>query len=161
VRLKEGFLWHVEAASAQKSRDPRDEMLSLTPFLDCACRLGHDPAAELSQIGATGAPWLVETFDAFVRRSDVTLAAFGWSIVETPDGPAYRFAWPAWPKPKQPSIRPQGPSQAVAQFTNSGQRHLTLANARVHHFGAPRSRCVVGLTEQRSGCRRGTTAHPM
>jgi hypothetical protein len=36
----------------------------------------------------------LDTFDGFVRRSDVTLAAFGWSVVETPDGPAYRFAWP-------------------------------------------------------------------
>jgi hypothetical protein len=102
-RLKEGFNRHVVAASAETSWDPRGEMLDLTPFLDCTRRLGFDPAVELGPIAATGAPWLRKTFDAFVRREDVTLAAFGWSIVETPDGPAYRFAWPAWPLKDRPS----------------------------------------------------------
>ena len=106
-RLQDSFRRHVEAASVHHSWDPRDEMLSLTPFLDCVRRLGYDPAAELGPIAATGAPWLVETFDAFVRRSDITLAAFGWSIIETPEGPAYRFAWPAWPKPTRPSRAPE------------------------------------------------------
>jgi hypothetical protein len=52
-------------------------------------------------IAAGGAGWVQTTFEAFIRRPDVTLAAFGWSIIETPDGPAYRFAWSAWPAPKR------------------------------------------------------------
>ena len=104
-RLQEGFRRHVARSSAQGSGDPRDEMLSLTPFVDCARRLGHDPAGILGPIAAEGAPWVQATFEAFVRRTDITLAAFGWSIIETPEGPAYRFAWPAWPVPRRPGIQ--------------------------------------------------------
>jgi hypothetical protein len=94
--LEDGFRRHVAAASAKHAWDSRDEMLSLTPFIDCARRLGLEPAVVLGPIAADGADWLRTTFDAFVRRADVSLGAFGWSIVETRDGPAYRFAWPAW-----------------------------------------------------------------
>ena len=94
-RLRLGFERLVEAEATAKGWDPRDTMISLTPFLDCARRLGADPAALLGPSAATGPDWFRETFDAFVARSDVTLAAFGWSIHETPDGPAYRFAWPS------------------------------------------------------------------
>jgi hypothetical protein len=100
TRLQEGFRRHVADTSAQKSWDPRDEMLDLTPYLDCARRLGYDPAIELGPIARTGAPWLTKTFTEFVRRKDVTLVAFGWSVIDTPDGPAYRFAWPKWEPPK-------------------------------------------------------------
>src|SRR5664279_2991695 len=101
ARLQEGFRRHVARSSAQGSGDPRDEMLSLAPFVDCAQRLGHDPALALGPIATEGAMWVQATFEAFARRADVTLAAFGWSIIEPPDGPAYRFAWPAWPVPKR------------------------------------------------------------
>jgi hypothetical protein len=66
-------------------------MVEMTPFIDCARRLGHDPALALGPIAATGADWLRETFDAFVERSDITLAAFGWSIKQDGRGPAYQF----------------------------------------------------------------------
>jgi hypothetical protein len=29
---------------------------------------------------------------AFGERNDVTLAAFGWVVVESPEGPSYRLA---------------------------------------------------------------------
>jgi hypothetical protein len=93
-RLQLGFSRLVEAESTSHGWDQRDAMINMTPFVDCARRLGHDPAEALGSVAATGAEWFRETFDAFVRRSDVTLAAFGWSIVETPEGPAYHFAWP-------------------------------------------------------------------
>jgi hypothetical protein len=100
-RLVDGFRQHIERASTSATGDPRDEMLSLTPFFDCCRRLGHDPAVEFGPIATTGAPWVRETFEMFVRRTPVTLGAMGWSIVETPDGPAYRFAWPRWTPPKR------------------------------------------------------------
>jgi hypothetical protein len=93
-RLQQGFSRLVDAESTSHGWDQRDTMINMTPFVDCARRLGHDPAMVLAPAAANGAEWFRETFDGFVRRSDVTLAAFGWSIVETPDGPAYRFAWP-------------------------------------------------------------------
>jgi hypothetical protein len=94
-RLALGFGRLVEAAAGAEgqARDPRDAMIGLAPFLDCARRLGLDPAAVLGPIASTAPAWYRETFDAFVRRTDVTLAAFGWTVIETPDGPAYRFSW--------------------------------------------------------------------
>jgi hypothetical protein len=93
-RLQAGFGRLVEAESTDPGWDPRDAMIDMTPFIDCARRLGVDPAVALGPIAATGADWFRDTFEEFVARSDVTLAAFGWSIVETPQGQAYRFAWP-------------------------------------------------------------------
>jgi hypothetical protein len=69
-------------------------MIDMTPFVDCARKLGLDPAAALGPIAATGADWFREAFEEFVARSDLTLAAFGWSIVDTSNGREYRFAWP-------------------------------------------------------------------
>jgi hypothetical protein len=93
-RLQAGFSRYVQAESVAPGWDPRDAMINMTPFVDCARRLGHDPASVLGPIAATGADWFRETFDSFARRTDVTLAAFGWSIAETHEGPSYRFAFP-------------------------------------------------------------------
>lgn len=94
-RLEEGFAQFVLVDSSAPGWDPRDTMIDLVPFIDCARRLGHDPADVLGPIAATGAEWFRATFEAFVGRSDITLAAFGWSLIETTEGPTYRFAWPS------------------------------------------------------------------
>jgi hypothetical protein len=93
-RLELGFRRLVEAESRARGWDPRDAMISLAPFLDCARRMDLDAVEVLGPIASGGPDWYVEIFDAFARRSDVTLAAFGWSLVTTPEGPAYHFAWP-------------------------------------------------------------------
>jgi hypothetical protein len=90
-RLQEGFTRYVGMVSGDAAWDARDEMVNMTPFIDCARRLGVDPAAVLGPIAATGGDQLRELFDMFVARTDVTLEAFGWSIAETPSGPAYRW----------------------------------------------------------------------
>jgi hypothetical protein len=94
-RLRLGFGRVVGAAATERGWDQRDAMISLMPFVDCATRLGHDPAEALRPAVAAAPDWYREMFDSFVGRSDLTLAAFGWSVVETPEGPAYRFAWPS------------------------------------------------------------------
>jgi hypothetical protein len=94
-RLRLGFSRLVEAEAKDQAWDPRDAMISLTPFIDCSHRLGLDPAEVLGPIAMTGPEWYRETFQAFVKRTDITLAAFGWSLVTTTEGPAYRFASPA------------------------------------------------------------------
>jgi len=94
-RLRSGFSRYVAAEAASRGWDPRDSMIDMTPFIDCARRLGHDPLVVLGPIAAAGPAWFQETFDTFVRRSDVTLASFGWSVVETPSGQTYRFEWPS------------------------------------------------------------------
>jgi hypothetical protein len=90
------FAWLARTESAHPTPDWRDTMINLTPFIDCARRLGKDPAQLLGPIAERdGAEWFRQTFTTFVARSDVTLSAFGWSLVETPTGRAYRFAWPS------------------------------------------------------------------
>ncbi|HET9681975.1 MAG TPA: hypothetical protein VFP19_08045 [Candidatus Limnocylindrales bacterium] len=98
--LATGFAAQVDWLRAHGPIDPRDEMLDLAALVDCARRLGADPAELLGPIAAAGPPWLADLFATFVRRTDVTLGAFGWSIVEESDGQAYRFAWPRWTPPK-------------------------------------------------------------
>lgn len=95
-RLTNAFVRFVRVETAHGSPDPRDTMIGLAPFLDCARRLGFDPAFVLGPVAAKLGPgWFQETFEAFVRRPDVNLAAFGWSLVETPAGASYRFEFPA------------------------------------------------------------------
>ena len=47
----------------------------------------------LGPIARTGPEWFRETFDAFVGRTDLSLALFGWRLLDEPAGPAYRFDW--------------------------------------------------------------------
>ena len=110
-RLRLGFERLIEAEAKARGWDPRDTMISLTPFIDCARRLGVDPRDALGSIAASGPGWFRETFDAFVGRADVTLEAFGWSLDEGPNGPAYRFGWPEQRAAdgRAPSVRRAGP----------------------------------------------------
>ncbi|HYL41468.1 MAG TPA: hypothetical protein VET90_09175, partial [Candidatus Binatus sp.] len=94
--LADGFQAQVDWLREHGPIDPRDEMLDLAALVDCARRLGAEPADLLGPVAASSPPWLAELFERFVRRTDWTLGAFGWSVVETADGPAYRFAWPHW-----------------------------------------------------------------
>jgi hypothetical protein len=105
-RLREGFERLVGAEARAKGWDPRDTMISLAAFVDCARRLGVDAAPLLGPIAATGPAWFRETFDGFVRRTDYVLLDFGWRVVETPGGRAYRFAWPPDPVARPPGTPP-------------------------------------------------------
>ena len=80
--------------------DPRDLMLHMPPYWDAAQRLGAS-TAEVFEAAADGLPERVaDIARTFGRRPGLTLAAMGWRVEETPDGPAYRFAWPRWQPPK-------------------------------------------------------------
>jgi hypothetical protein len=83
------------------SRDPRDVMLHLTPYHDAARRLGADAAAVFDAAAAGASAAIGDVARTFGRRREVTLGAMGWRLEETPDGPAYRFAWPRWDPPKR------------------------------------------------------------
>jgi hypothetical protein len=93
-RLRQGFERLVAAEAVAKGWDPRDTMISLAVFVDCARRLGADPAALFGPVAATGPAWFQDTFRGFIRREELRLGDFGWSLIETPDGPAYRFGPP-------------------------------------------------------------------
>jgi len=70
--------------------DFRDVLVGKTPFYDCAERLGIDPVAlfdEASRDLEADAKALARDF---ARRSDIDLESFGWSLIDTPEGPCYR-----------------------------------------------------------------------
>ncbi|RIQ37783.1 hypothetical protein DY240_00400 [Jiangella rhizosphaerae] len=68
--------------------DPRDTMVGLAPYVHVAGALGLDPARLFTEVAdrlpAGDVATLLRTFGA---RDDVTLRAFGWRVVDTPDGP--------------------------------------------------------------------------
>jgi hypothetical protein len=94
ARLRTGFVRVVEADARGPDRDARDATISLVPFVDCARRLGLDPRTVLGPLAATASRSHRDAFEHLVARTDLELGDFGWAVVETPDGPAYRFAWP-------------------------------------------------------------------
>jgi hypothetical protein len=73
-------------------RDSRDLMIALAPFHDCARRLNLDVAATFREAAAHGPESLRAVVTAFGERKDVPLAAFGWVVIESPEGPSYRLA---------------------------------------------------------------------
>lgn len=75
--------------------DPRDVMVSLAVDYFVAQRLGLVPG-ELFDGVASSMPggWVPDLLREFGARSDITLKAFGWLLVETPDGPDFTPASP-------------------------------------------------------------------
>jgi len=80
----------IGAANLPADEDPRDLMVGLAPFADAARRLGLDVSDLFERAAAGSGGRHAELIREFGRRSDVTLDAFGWRIVELPEGPAYR-----------------------------------------------------------------------
>jgi hypothetical protein len=93
-QLQAVFAQYVEVTASGAPDDWRDVMVGLVPFVDCARRLGCDPEKVLGPIAESGEAEFQETFRVFVRRSDISLAAFGWSLTEIEDGMAYLHARP-------------------------------------------------------------------
>ena len=86
----------ADLARFAAARDDRDVMIHLTPYWDAAGRLGVEPSVVFDEAAeGVGGP-IAELAHRFGRRTDLTLGVMGWRIDETPDGPAYRFAWPRW-----------------------------------------------------------------
>jgi len=75
--------------------DPRDVMVGLAIDHFVAQQLGLQPA-ELFDDVASSLPngWVPDLFREFGARTDITLDAFGWLLVETADGPDFTSAPP-------------------------------------------------------------------
>jgi hypothetical protein len=71
--------------------DSRDLMVQLAPFYDCARRLGVDASDVFRTAAAAGPRSLRDVVTAFGERDDVTVDAFGYAIIDLPEGPSYRF----------------------------------------------------------------------
>jgi diguanylate cyclase (GGDEF)-like protein len=93
VRLREGFRRCFTFLARTGRQNRRDLMTSMVPFFSCARHLGGDPEKVLAPMVADAAPLLQKAFASLCRR-DSSLKAFNWSLVDTPNGPAYR--WGSW-----------------------------------------------------------------
>ena len=85
---------YVAAAAPELVRDVRDVLVGLAPYVDCARRLGIEPIELFDRASGSVGGAMRETMRTFARRTDVTLEAFGWHLVELPEGPCYRPAVP-------------------------------------------------------------------
>ena len=73
-------------------RDWRDLLMALAPVYDCAVRLGLDPLPFFATASEGLPAEVAATVRRFARRDDITLAAFGLVLADTPDGPRYDWA---------------------------------------------------------------------
>lgn len=78
-----------------RNDDPRDVMVSLAVDYFVAQQLGLVPA-ELFDDVASSLPngWVPQLLREFGARTDIGLKAFGWLLVDTPDGPDFAPAPP-------------------------------------------------------------------
>ena len=72
-------------------KDSRDLMMVLGPYHHCAQQLGLDVAAAFRAAAYAGPDSLQAVVIAFGERSDVTPEAFGFAVVEGPEGVVYRY----------------------------------------------------------------------
>ena len=70
--------------------DIRDVLVALAGWVDCARRLGLDPAEVFDAAVAGRSDAMQELARTFARRDDVRLEAFAWRLEDRPDGPCYR-----------------------------------------------------------------------
>jgi hypothetical protein len=90
--LRDAITSDLRDGEADWLKDSRDLMVVLAPYHDCARRLGLDVAAMFRDAADDGPDSLRYVVAEFGARNDVTPAAFGFAVVEGPDGPSYRFA---------------------------------------------------------------------
>ena len=89
-RLSADLGRYLAAAEPGLQADYRDVLVGLAPYFDCAQRLAIDPIQLFDTVALSASEDMRALMRRFARRSDVTLQAFGWRLVELPDGPCYR-----------------------------------------------------------------------
>ena|ERR1700744_2486002 len=90
--LRAGLLKTLTAGQRTWQQDSRDLMVALAPFHDCAARLGADPAKFFADVADNAPPGLADLVRTFGARTDITPAAFGFTVRQTPAGPEYAWA---------------------------------------------------------------------
>jgi hypothetical protein len=89
-RLKADLVRYLVASAWRVSVDYRDVLVDLAPYFDCAQRLNIDPVALFDEAAMDFEDDVRELVRTFARRSDISLRAFGWQLVDAPDGSCYR-----------------------------------------------------------------------
>ena len=81
-------LFGLALAATARNDDWRDLMVGMAIHFWVAVQLGIEPPVPFDAVADRLAETSVgEVVRTFGRRSDVTLGAFGWRVVDTPDGP--------------------------------------------------------------------------
>jgi hypothetical protein len=94
--LRAGLL--IRSLLEQRVRDWRDDLVELAPYYCAAQELGIGRAELFDEAASYAVPELAHVMSTFARRTDVTLAAFGWRRIETPEGPTLQMLnWGAKP----------------------------------------------------------------
>lgn len=83
--LRTGLL--IYALLEQRVHDWRDDLIAFAPYFCVAQELGLAPLALFDDAASYAVPSLGTVMQSFGRRRDITLEAFGWRRIETPDGP--------------------------------------------------------------------------
>jgi hypothetical protein len=79
--------------------DDRDVMVGLAIYYFVAQQRGQSPAGLFGDIAALLPDgWVPDLLREFGAREDITFRAFGWLLVQTPDGPDFMPAPPPYAK---------------------------------------------------------------
>jgi hypothetical protein len=94
--LRDGLL--VKVLLEQRVRDWRDDLVAFAPYHYAAQELGQSPVDLFDDAALCAVPDLASVMQTFGRRQDVTLGAFGWRRIQTPEGPTLEMlGWKAQP----------------------------------------------------------------
>lgn len=95
--LRDALLARSISEVARANGDDRDFMVSLAVYYFVAEQLGQSPGELFSDVAAhLPVGWVPDLLREFGARDDITLDAFGWLLIQTPDGPDFIPAPPPW-----------------------------------------------------------------
>jgi hypothetical protein len=89
-KLRASLVRDMLASEPDVIADWEGVLMQWAAYFDCAERLGIDPVELFDGAARERSPELRSLAARFCRRSDVTLAAFGWTLVEKDGRPCYR-----------------------------------------------------------------------
>ncbi len=95
ARLRAELEQYLVASEPDVELDWRDVLVGLAPYYDCAQRLGLDPVELFASASADLGDRTQELARTFAHRSDITLQAFGWTLVAGSRGPCYQPIGPS------------------------------------------------------------------
>jgi hypothetical protein len=101
ARLRADLNQYLVASEPDVELDWRDVLVGLALNYDCAQRLGVDPVELFASASADLGDRTQELARSFAHRFDITLEAFGWTLVAGSHGPCYQ---PIGPPRRQPPI---------------------------------------------------------
>jgi hypothetical protein len=97
--LRDALLAMAIGQAASRNSDDRDVMVTLAVYYFVAEQVGKTPAGLFSEIASClPGGWVPDLLREFGARDDITLDAFGWLLVLTPDGPDFTLAPPPYAK---------------------------------------------------------------